>query len=649
MLDTVKKLIKAPFYAAAAFRYNRGIRHASERAKLFQDFKGKPSRPVTVTAYSKIRSEYEGLLREHSDTVVFADKPSLIAGGALKKIEDYFDRHPEVMILYGDSGYDLDDPDVWFYRPNWSPHYFLYAFYTGGLFAVRGSLLEAAAKSTDRPLFSDADPLFDAMSVFYHLGSRAGAFSKNISGPVGHIPFILYREDFEKEKAGFAKAAESFFKVAFPPPERPRVSAMILSKDHPETVRTCVESMERCAADTELEMILVDNGSTDENRMILERFCSEHGVSYHYEKCDFNFSKLCNFAADHATGDYYLFCNDDIEFVEPGTIYKLAETASFDFCGEAGIKLLYPENDKIQHAGVVNVIAGPTHKYQYCEDDREYYFGINRNVINVICATAACVMLKKERFLEAGRFPEELAVAFNDVALGFSLTRLGYYNACRNDIHAIHYESLTRGYDFEDEAKMKRLMREHDVLYDLYPEFSNGKDPYLSPYMSRTTGHENVSDIILYDTTHLVPVKPVSTGAYDRYIAEGREDLMLLRIFENFQRESEIKEGGSRNRFYLNGYCFVYRYDNIGLRKRLVLSGPGGNYEVRLKQVHRPDIVKDYPNEKNIAFAGFEGAFDASSLVPGEYRIFFYIYDTCSRLKQFRVAERTVTIEQEST
>lgn len=645
MLESVKNIIKAPFYAAAVMKYKSGIKHSSERAKMIQDFKGKPARPLTVVTYAKIKSEFNKLISTHAEYVAFAEDTSAIAGGALKKIEEYFDRHPEAMLLYGDSGHDLNDPAEWFYRPNWSPHYFLYAFYTGGLFAVRGSLLDLLAESGDRPVFSDSDPLFDAMSVFYCLGKKAGAFSKALSCPVGHIPYILCREDFESERNRYRRSAEDFLKASFPKIQEPSVSALILSKDHPEIVRTCVESMKRCAQDVKLEIILVDNGSSDENRAIIESFCNEHGVRYFYQKCDFNFSKLCNFAADQATGDYYLFCNDDIEFIEPGTLYRLVEAASFDFCGEAGIKLLYPENDKIQHAGVVNVIAGPTHKYQYCEDGPEYYFGINRNVINVICATAACVMMKKERFEEAGRFPEDLAVAFNDVALGFALTRLGYYNACRNDMHALHYESLTRGYDFEDEAKMKRLMREHDVLYDLYPEFSNGKDPYLSPYMSRTTGHENAEDIILYDTTHLKAAKPAATSRYDGFIESGREDLMLLRIFENFQRESEIREGGSPNIFYLNGYSFVYRYDNIGLRKRLVLSGPGGNFEVKLHQVHRPDLVKDYPNEKNIAFAGFEGAFDGRDLAPGEYRIFFYIYDTCSRLKQFRIAERTVRIE----
>ena len=640
MVETIKNVIKAPFYGLAYMKYQRALKLSSKQAKLFQDFKGKPSGTVTVITYDKIKSDFNALFTDHGETVVFAEDQALIPGGALKKAEDYFMDHPEAKLLYGDSGYDFDKSDEWFYRPNWSPHYFLYEFYTGGLFAVRGSVFD---EKIEAPLFS-GEPLHDAMAVFYALGSKCGAFSPDPVSPVGHIPFILYKEDFEAERKRYSEAAHAFFKEVYKPVENPTVSALILSKDHPETVRTCIESLKHCAQGVTLEIILVDNGSNDENRATLEKYCEHHGVRYIYEKCDFNFSKLCNLAASHATGEYFLFCNDDIEFVERDTLVKLVESASLDFCGEAGIKLLYPENNKIQHAGVVNVIAGPTHKYQYCDDTTEYYFGINRSPINVICATAACVMMKKERFLQAGKFPENLAVAFNDVALGFSLCRLGYYNVCRNDIHAVHYESLTRGYDFEDEAKIRRLMAEHDVLYGMYPEFSNGKDPYISPYMSRTTGAENASGIIFYDAAK-VAFKPVKeTHKYDRYISEGREDLMLLRIFEHFQTEADIKEGGSSNVFFVNGYAFVYHYDNVGLRKKLVLSGPGGTFEVKLRVVTRPDLVKDYPSEKNIALSGFEAAFDAKSLAPGEYKLYFYIYDTCSRLKQFRIAERTLTI-----
>ncbi len=624
----------------AALKYHYSLKHSSKQVKSFQDFKGKPIGEVGVISFADIKTEFNKSEKSFPESVVFAEKTANIAGGALKKIENYFLDHEEASFVYGDSGFDLNDSAGWFYRPNWSPHYFLYAFYTGGMFAVRGSLLASLETIPD----FTGDPLTDAMKLFYAAGLKAGAFSKSEICPVGHIPFVLYKEDFEADRARYKEAATSFFESVKPEIGTPKVSALILSKDHPEVVRTCIESLSRCSLNTELEIILVDNGSSDENREIVDKYCREHGATYIYHKSDFNFSVLCNLAASHATGDYYLFCNDDIEFVEPDTLYKLVEAAAFDFAGEAGLKLLYPENSKIQHAGVVNVIAGPTHKYQYCDDTEEYYFGINRNVINTVCATAACLMLKKERFEEAGGFPEDLAVAFNDVALGFALCRKGYYNACRNDIHAIHYESLTRGYDYEDEAKLKRLMAEHDVLYGKFPEYLNGKDPYISPYMSKNSGSETSSAIVFYDANR-VGFRPIKkTRKYDRFIAENREDLMLLRIFEHVEKDSEVHEEGSDRIFFMSGYCFVYHFDNIGLRKKLVLSGPGGNYEIKLKQVFRPDLVKDYPSEKNIAFCGFEAAFDASKLEPGEYKLYFFMYDTASRLTQFRIAERTINL-----
>ncbi len=638
MSNIIKDIIKAPFRGIAIASYKRSLKHVSKQVKAFQDFSGKPEGPVNVVPFSKIG---QGLSIDSTAKItVFAEDPSMIVPGALKKIEGYFAANPDAKLLYGDSGFDLEASATWFYRPNWSPHYFLYSFYTGGLFAVRTEALEGL-----EPAFAyTGDALTDAMKLFYTAGLKYGAFSKEPACPVGHIPFILYREDFEKERARYKEAASKFFELVKPDPGEPLVSSLILSKDHPDVVKTCIETMDKARDGVRLETILVDNGSNDENRAILEKYCAEKNIRYIYEKCDFNFSKLCNLAASHATGDYYLFCNDDIEFEEHDTLYKLVECAAFDFCGEAGLKLLYPKVNKIQHAGVVNVIAGPTHKYQYCDDATEYYFGINRNVINTVCATAACVMMKKERFEEVGGFPENLAVAFNDVALGFALCRKGYYNACRNDIHAIHCESLTRGYDYEDEAKLKRLMAEHDKLYSMFPEYENGKDPYISPYASHTSGTESDNMPFFFDAVHISRASLKKTSKYDRFIADGREDKMLLRIFEHFEKESDMKEGGDPRVICLNGYSFVYKYDNIGLRTRIIFAGPGGTYELKPARIYRPDLMKDYPDETNIDFCGFEASFDTNGIAPGEYRIYFYIFDISSRLTQFRVAERTLVI-----
>ena len=114
--------------------------------------------------------------------------------------------------------------------------------------------------------------------------------------------------------------------------------------------------------------------------------------------------------------------------------------------GAVGAKLLYPDSDIIQHAGITNLRVGPAHKLQFLSDEKVHYYGKNRFVHDVMAVTGACLLLEKEIFERAGGFDEKLAVAFNDVDLCYTIYEMGYYNVVRNDVVLYHHESLSRSY-----------------------------------------------------------------------------------------------------------------------------------------------------------------------------------------------------------
>jgi len=75
-------------------------------------------------------------------------------------------------------------------------------------------------------------------------------------------------------------------------------------------------------------------------------------------------------------------------------------------------------------------------------------------------------------------------VAYNDVALCFSLLEHGYRNVLRPDVALIHYESVSRGLDSENEEKTKRRIAEMERLYELHPSMK-GVDPCYNPNLKR--------------------------------------------------------------------------------------------------------------------------------------------------------------------
>ena len=147
--------------------------------------------------------------------------------------------------------------------------------------------------------------------------------------------------------------------------------------------------------------------------------------------------------------------------------------------GAVGVKLLYPNTNKIQHVGIINLDAGPSHILLNKRDDKMYYFGRNIYTYNYLAVTGACMLIRREIFNKIGQFDESLSIAYNDVDLCIRLYKSGFYNVVRNDVKVLHHESLSRGSDLLDKTKLKRLENERDYLYIKHPEFKN-YDPFYN-------------------------------------------------------------------------------------------------------------------------------------------------------------------------
>ena len=182
----------------------------------------------------------------------------------------------------------------------------------------------------------------------------------------------------------------------------PEGSIIIPTKDHPIILFDCIHSVLESGNYRDFEIIVVDNGSNEQNRARIERMRDmlneDFRFVYHYEPMEFNFSKMCNLGVSLATGDYILLLNDDIEITQDNWLEKLMEKAVLPHVGAVGAKLIYPGTEIIQHAGITNIHLGPAHKLQFRSDALEFYFGRNRMAMDVLGVTGACLLVKKKAF-----------------------------------------------------------------------------------------------------------------------------------------------------------------------------------------------------------------------------------------------------------
>jgi glycosyltransferase involved in cell wall biosynthesis len=83
------------------------------------------------------------------------------------------------------------------------------------------------------------------------------------------------------------------------------------------------------------EVIVIDNGSQEKHTAeILAKWTAKESARFKSYRLDipFNFSKINNYAASKAEGDYLLFLNNDTEVITPdwidGWLNKLREARS---------------------------------------------------------------------------------------------------------------------------------------------------------------------------------------------------------------------------------------------------------------------------------------------------------------------------------
>lgn len=415
--------------------------------------------------------------------------------------------------------------------------------------------------------------------------------------------------------------------------KRPLVSAVILSKDHPELLQNCIDSfVERTSLpglQERVEFIVVDNGSSEENRQTIQRFLESVKAECHYiyRPMDFNFSAMCNVGVCEAKGKYILLLNDDVEIVEGNWLRVMLGQALMPGTGAVGAKLWYPKEERIQHAGVTNMHIGPSHKLTTFPDDRTYYYGHNTVTYDMMAVTAACLLVRKSVYEEVGGLDEEMAVAYNDVDFCFKLAEAGYRNVLRNDAVLLHHESASRGIDDLSEEKWHRLIQEKTNLYDRHPLFHKF-DPYYSEQLA-----DNAPD---YHIGYHYPYERLLSTA----VPEKREGKEELRKAFSSAVMLTVERAGKQHKIYLEdpdiveaeGWCYMLWQDNCLFERWLVLESEQEDFYYRapVKERLRPDVEAILPQQKNIELSGFVCRILKEDLASGDYRIGMLYQDRCS-------------------
>ena len=277
------------------------------------------------------------------------------------------------------------------------------------------------------------------------------------------------------------------FRVERTPPPGTAVSVIVPFRDQPRFLRTCVDSVRATVGDLSLELVLVDNGTTDPEALTLvERLAGQSGVHVLRDDRPFNWAQLNNAGAHAAGGDVLVFLNNDIEARRAGWLEALCGHALRPDVAAVGARLLYPDR-RLQHCGVVIGLGGAAgHPLVGLPADEAGYLHMATATRECSAVTGACMATRRELFAELGGFDETLGVDLNDVDFCLRAATKGFRTIYEPEAELIHYESPSRG----TAGGVGDIVR----FIERWRGYIDARDPYLNVHLTRADASCRLAD-----------------------------------------------------------------------------------------------------------------------------------------------------------
>jgi len=271
-------------------------------------------------------------------------------------------------------------------------------------------------------------------------------------------------------------------RVGFALPEpNPLVSILIPTRDHSEVVARCMDGLLRGTNYPALEIIIMDNGTTEMAALdLFAEWKSHSNVRVIRDDRPFNYSQLNNGAAKAAKGEILVLLNNDIEILHPDWLQELVSPLFQPGVGIAGAKLLYPDF-RVQHAGITfGANDAVLHEMQLASRFDPGLLGALSLVRSVSAVTGACLAIGRALYWQAGGLDEEFKVAFNDVDLCRRVAEMGYSIVWTPFAELIHHECLSRG-PLSDPQTHDRELSEQMRFWSKHSAFYENQDPFHNP------------------------------------------------------------------------------------------------------------------------------------------------------------------------
>lgn len=312
--------------------------------------------------------------------------------------------------------------------------------------------LTSGAVLTDfasRALKSRLSPIADwRYAALAEQAGRAGADMTNIA--TAHA-FLVEGA----QRAGLTKV---FPQLRIPNQDCPDVSVVIPVHNKLDFTYRCLASLVLMPNDLSFEVIVVDDGSSDQT---LDLASIAPGVRIVRHESARGFVGACNAGAAVARGRHLVLLNNDTE-VSPHWLDRLHEPFDlYDDVGLVGAKLIYGDG-RLQEAGGLVWRDGRAANYGRLGNARDPRYNFLRDTDY---CSGACVMLPRALWEELDGLDVAFSPAYyEDTDLAFRVRAKGRRVLYQPLAEILHYEGVSNGQDVASQG-LKRFQAIHEPVF----------------------------------------------------------------------------------------------------------------------------------------------------------------------------------------
>ncbi len=254
------------------------------------------------------------------------------------------------------------------------------------------------------------------------------------------------------------------------------LSVIIVTWNSEEFTGNCLDSILGTADGSQLEIIVVDNASSDGTLGILREFRSR--IDMVENPTNLGYAKANNQGIGKSKGEYVLLLNPDTEMRGSAIDSMLGFMEANPDIGAVGPQLVNPDGSiqpscrefpgfstlLWEFSGLSRLFP----KSKVFGSWRMGYFDFDRTR-EVDQPMGSCLLLRREALEQVGLFDEAFPMFFNDVDLCYRIKATGWKIFFYSDARVMHHKGASTG-----KAKRKMIWLSHLAFYRFFRKHKTG-------------------------------------------------------------------------------------------------------------------------------------------------------------------------------